>query len=88
MYTLHGALGERLSRSLILHFPQTGVELPEMLRPKFRQLVVPQDRQEAINVLPVPGQGRLVQLAGSDLPEPQLRVLRKCNTPIHFFLRK
>ena len=28
------------------------------------------------------------QLAGSDLTEPQLRVLRQCNTPLHFFLRK
>ena len=81
--SFNGAFGERLSCFQILHFPQIGVQLPEVFRPELCQLVVSQDRQEAVNVLPVPGQSGLGQLDGSNLPEPQLRVLRQRDGTVH-----
>ena len=86
--SLNGALGERLSRFLVFDFSQIGIELPEVLGAKLCQFEIAQDRQEAVDVLPVPGQGGLGQFAGCDLPEPQLRVLRQCDAPIHFLLGK
>lgn len=67
---LHGTLGERLSCFLILRFSQFRIEVAEVFRAEFRQFIVPQDWQEAVNVLPVPGQGGLGQLTGSGFPGP------------------
>ena len=81
-------LGERPSSFKADDLSQIRIEVTEVLGAEFCQLVVPQNRQEAVNVLPVTGQGGLGQLAGGDLPEPQLRVLRQCDAPIHFLLGK
>ena len=81
--SFNGALGERLSRFLILLFPQIGIELAEVLGTKLCQFEIAQDRQEAVDVLPLPGQSGLGQLAGSNLPEPQLRVLRQRDGTVH-----
>ena len=88
VYALHGMLGERPSSFKADDLSQIRIEVTEVLGAEFCQLVVPQNRQEAVNVLPVTGQGGLGQLAGGDLPEPQLRVLRQCDAPIHFLLGK
>ena len=88
VYTLHGMLGERHSSFKADDFSQFRIEVTEVLGAEFRQFVMPQDRQEAVDVLPVPGQGGLGQFAGSDGLEPQLRVLRQCDAPIHFPLGK
>ena len=81
-------LGERPSSFKADDFSQFRIEVTEVLGAEFRQFVMPQDRQEAVDVLPVPGQGGLGQFAGSDGLEPQLRVLRQCDAPIHFPLGK
>ena len=88
VYTLHGMLGERPSSFKADNFSQIRVEVTEVFGTEFRQFVMPQDRQEAVDVLPVPGQGGLGQFAGCDGLEPQLRVLRQCDGAIHFLLGK
>ena len=81
-------LGERPSSFKADDLSQIRIEVTEVLGAEFRQFVAPQNRQEAVDVLPVPGQGGLGQFAGCDLPELQLRVLRQCDAPIHFLLGK
>ncbi len=83
MDSLNGALGERLSRFLVFDFSQIGIELPEVLGAKLCQFEIAQDRQEAVDVLPLPGQSRLGQLAGGDGLEPQLRVLCQRDGAVH-----
>ena len=68
--SLNGALRERLSCFLILHLPQIGIELPEVLGAKLHQFEITQDRQEAVDVLPLPGLGGLGQLAGGNGLQP------------------
>ena len=54
-----------------------------MFGPQLRQLVAPQNRQEAINVLPVTDNGGLGQFVGGNVPEPQLRILCQRHVPVH-----
>ena len=84
VYTLHGMLGERPSSFKADNFSQIRVEVTEVFGTEFRQFVMPQDRQETVDVLPVSGQGGLGQLAGGDLLEPQLCVLCQRDAPISF----
>ena len=53
---------------------ELGVKGAEVLRPQLRELVVAQGGENADDVLPVPADGGLGQLAGGDLPQPQIDV--------------
>ena len=88
VYALHDILGERPSSFKADDFLQLRIQIAGVFRTELRQLIVSQRRQEAVDVLPVLGQGRLGQLAGSNGLQPQLRVFCQRNTPVHFFLRK
>lgn len=55
-------------------FSQFCVEIPEVLRPQFCELVVTQRREDTLDVLPVAADGGLRQLAGGDVRQPQVDV--------------
>lgn len=55
-------------------FSQLCVEIPEVLRPQFCELVVTQRREDTLDVLPVAADGGLRQLAGGDVRQPQVDV--------------
>ena len=74
VHALNGVLGEWLFRVGTDDFSQFGVEIPEVLRPQFGELVVTQCRENALDVLPVAADGGLRQLAGGDVCQPQVDV--------------
>ena len=74
VHALNGVLGEWLFRVGTDDFSQFCVEIPEVLRPQFGELVVTQRREDAFNVLPVAADGGLRQLAGGDVCQPQVDV--------------
>ena len=78
VHALNGALGEWLSCCVAFRLTQVCIEFAEVLRPQIGELVVAQHGEEAYQVLFVPMQRGLRQLAGSDIPQPQLGVLRQC----------
>ena len=70
----NGVLGEWLFRIGTDDFSQFCVEIPEVLRPQFCELVVTQRREDTLDVLPVAADGGLRQLAGRDVCQPQVDV--------------
>ena len=78
VHALNGALGEWLSCCVAFRLTQVCIEFAKVLRPQIGELVVAQHGEEAYQVLFVPMQRGLRQLAGSDIPQPQLGVLRQC----------
>ena len=74
VHALNGVLGEWLFRVGTDDFSQFCVEIPEVLRPQLGELVVPQRREDAFDVLPVTADGGLGQLARSDVRQPQVDV--------------
>ena len=74
VHALNGVLGEWLFCVGTDDFSQFCVEIPEVLRPQIGELVVPQRREDALDVLPVAADGGLRQLAGSDVRQPQVDV--------------
>ena len=74
VHALNGVLGEWLSGFGADGPPKLRVEAPEVLGPQFRELVVAQGGEDADDVLPVPADGGLGQLAGGDLLQPQVDV--------------
>ena len=74
VHALNGVLGEWLFRIGTDDFSQFCVEIPEVFRPQLGELVVPQRREDAFDVLPVTADGGLRQLAGSDVRQPQVDV--------------
>ena len=74
VHALNGVLGEWLFRVGTDDFSQFCVEIPEVLRPQFCELVVTQRREDALDVLPVTADGGLRQLAGGDVCQPQVDV--------------
>ena len=74
VHALNGVLGEWLFRVGTDDFSQFCVEIPEVLRPQFGELVVTQRREDAFDVLPVTANGGLRQLAGGDVRQPQVDV--------------
>ena len=74
VHALNGVLGEWLFCIGTNDFSQFCVEIPEVLRPQIGGLVVPQRREDALDVLPVTADGGLRQLAGSDVRQPQVDV--------------
>ena len=74
VHALNGVLGEWLSRFNAGDFSQFCVEIPEVFRPQLGELVVPQRREDAFDVLPVTADGGLGQLARSDVRQPQVDV--------------
>ena len=74
VHALNGVLGEWLFRIGTDDFSQFCVEIPEVFRPQLGELVVPQRREDAFDVLPVTADGGLGQLARSDVRQPQVDV--------------
>lgn len=74
VHALNGVLGEWLFRVGTDDFSQFCVEIPEVLRPQFGELVVTQRRENTLDVLPVAADGGLCQLAGGDVRQPQVDV--------------
>ena len=74
VHALDGVLGEWLFGFRADSFTELGVEGPEVLRSQFRELVVTQGGENADDVLLVPADGGLGQLAGGDFPQPQINV--------------
>ena len=74
VHALNGVLGEWLFCVGTNDFSQFCVEIPEVLRPQFCELVVTQRREDALDVLPVAADGGLRQLAGGDVRQPQVDV--------------
>lgn len=74
VHALNGVLGEWLFGFRADGFTELGVEGPEVLRPQLCELVVAQGRENADDVLLVSADGGLGQLAGGDLPQPQIDV--------------
>ena len=74
VHALNGVLGEWLFCVGTDDFSQLCVEIPEVLRPQLGELVVPQRREDAFDVLPVTADGGLGQFAGSDVCQPQVDV--------------
>ena len=62
------------------------VEIPEVLRPQLGELVVTQRRENTLDVLPVAADGGLLQLAGSDVRQPQVDVF--CQRELLDWLRR
>ena len=77
VHALNGAFGERLSGCVTFCLTQVGIEFSEVLGSQIGELVVPKHGKETFQVLPVPMQRGLGQLAGSNVPQPQLSVLRQ-----------
>ena len=74
VHALNGVLGEWLFCVGTDDFSQLCVEIPEVLRPQFCELVVTQRREDTLDVLPVAADGGLRQLAGGDVRQPQVDV--------------
>ena len=74
VHALNGVLGEWLFCVGTNDFSQLCVETPEVLRPQLGELVVTQRRENTLDVLPVAADGRLRQLAGRDVRQPQVDV--------------
>ena len=74
VHALNGVLGEWLFCVGTNDFLQFCVEIPEVLRPQFCELVVTQRRENTLDVLPVAADGGLRQLAGRDVRQPQVDV--------------
>mgnify|MGYP006903571525 CR=1 FL=1 len=74
VHALNGVLGEWLFCVGTNDFSQFCVEIPEVLRPQFCELVVTQRRENTLDVLPVAADGGLRQLAGRDVRQPQVDV--------------
>ena len=74
VHALNGVLGEWLFCVGTDDFSQFCVEIPEVLRPQFCELVVTQRRENTLDVLPVAADGGLRQLAGRDVRQPQVDV--------------
>ena len=74
VHALNGVLGEWLFRIGTDDFSQFCVEIPEVFRPQLGELVVPQRREDTLDVLPVAADGGLRQLAGGDVRQPQVDV--------------
>ena len=74
VHALNGVLGEWLSGFRADGFTELDVEGPEVFRPQFREFVVAQGGEDADDVLLVPADGGLGQLAGGDLPQSQIDV--------------
>lgn len=74
VHALNGVLGEWLFRIGTDDFSQFCVEIPEVFRTQIGELVVPQRREDAFDVLPVTADGGLRQLAGGDVCQPQVDV--------------
>ena len=74
VHALNGVLGEWLSGFRADGFTELGIEGPEVLRPQFLELVVAQGGEDADDVLLVPADGGLGQLAGGDFPQSQIDV--------------
>lgn len=74
VHALNGVLGKWLFCVGTNDFSQLCVEIPEVLRPQFCELVVTQRRENTLDVLPVAADGGLRQLAGGDVRQPQVDV--------------
>jgi len=74
VHALNGVLGEWLFRVGTDDFSQFCVEIPEVFRPQFGELVVTQCWEDAFDVLSVTVDGGLRQLAGGDVRQPQVDV--------------
>lgn len=74
VHALNGVLGEWLFCVGTDDFSQFRVEIPEVLRPQFCELIVTQRREDTLDVLPVAADGGLCQLARSDVRQPQVDV--------------
>lgn len=74
VHALNGVLGEWLFCVGTDDFSQLCVEIPEVLRPQFCELVVTQRREDTLDVLLVAADGGLCQLAGGDVRQPQVDV--------------
>ena len=74
MHALNGVLGEWLFGFRADGFTELGVEGPKVFRPQLCELVVAQGGENADDVLLVPADGGLGQLAGGNLPQPKIDV--------------
>lgn len=74
VHALNGVLGEWLFCVGTDNFSQFCVEIPEVLRPQFCELVVTQRRKDTLDVLLVAADGGLRQLAGCNRLQPQVDV--------------
>ena len=74
VHALNGVLGEWLFCVEADDFSHLCVEISEVFRPQFGELVMPQCREDALNVLPVTADSGFGQFAGGNGFQPQVDV--------------
>lgn len=86
VHALNGVLGEWLFCVETNDLPKLCVEISEVFRTEFGEFVMPQCREDALNVLTVTANSGLGQLAGSNRFQPQVDVL--CQRELLDWLRR